>query len=567
METPLSAKGGLYRRAIRHAERAGHERIAVVCGAWHAPALRRDAFPPASRDDFVLRGLPKVKVASTWIPWTNDRLAFASGYGAGVTSPGWYQHLFTVPDEPVARWLARVASLLRAEGLDASPASVVEAVRLSEVLGAVRGRPCPGLPEVRDASLTVLCQGDELRLALIERRLVVGEVLGSIPDTTPMVPLAGDLSRLQRSLRLEATAVSVEREFDLRRPLDLERSRLLHRLRLLGVPWGTPIRTAGRTLGTFKESWRLAWRPELSVRLVEASRYGATVEAAADGFASARATASEQLPELTALVEVCLLAGINGALAVVIRALADRAARDADIGRLMDAVVPLGRVHRYGNVRGNDAQIVGLVLEGLLTRVCVGLSLTLRGLDDEAATELVKRIEGVAGAVLLLDHADLREQWTNALVAVSGDPDAHGLVAGRTTRLLLDGDVVDPAEAHRRMELELSRAADAERGAAWLEGFLTGTGLLLLHDQALLAVIDRWITLVSNGRFDDLLPVLRRTFAGFTTGERRQIGVAVRRSPSALAPSAGSSDRAGDEQGFNSELANAALATVMELLG
>src|SRR5260370_8328104 len=34
------------RQAIRQAMRAGHERVAVVCGAWHAPALATPGPPP-----------------------------------------------------------------------------------------------------------------------------------------------------------------------------------------------------------------------------------------------------------------------------------------------------------------------------------------------------------------------------------------------------------------------------------------------------------------------------------------------------------------------------------------
>ena len=33
----------------------------------------------------------------TWVPWTHGRLASWQGYGAGVSSPGWYHHLFTAP--------------------------------------------------------------------------------------------------------------------------------------------------------------------------------------------------------------------------------------------------------------------------------------------------------------------------------------------------------------------------------------------------------------------------------------------------------------------------------------
>jgi Family of unknown function (DUF5682) len=548
------------RRAIRRAEKDGFERIVVVCGAWHAPALERAGFPSASRDDALLAGLAKVKVAATWIPWTNAHLARSSGYGAGVQSPGWYQHLFEAPNQPIARWMQRVAALLRGEDLDASPASVVEAVRMTSSLASIRARPMAGLNETQDAALTVLCGGDELRLALIHRRLVVGETLGEVPETTPMVPLVRDLAASQRSLRLPAAAAVTNRELDLRKDIDIARSQLLHRLRLLGVNWGTQTRTLG--LGTFKEGWNLEWRPELSIALIDASRYGATVLAATDARVVERAEASEDLPELTALVEVSLLAGLTQSLPVLMRAVADRAARDVDIGRLMDAIEPLARVHRYGSVRREHSGAVGAVLDGLLARVCVGLPFASRALDDDAAIELVARIEAVGRAVSLIQNDDQRAAWRDAQRSVSDRDDVHGLVTGRLTRLLLDANELDRSEVQRRMGRELSRTADAERGAAWLEGFLAGTGLLLLHDLELLAIVDGWVAGVSGERFDDLLPVLRRAFARFQPGERRQIGEAVR-GIAVTSRSAGPEAQAE----FDVVRADSALLTMLELLG
>ena len=103
------------RKVLRRAVKDGFERIAVVCGAWHVPALQD--LPSAAADDRLLRGLPKVKAALTWVPWTYGRLAYASGYGAGIRSPGWYDHLFASSGQPVERWLARAAAVLRDEGI------------------------------------------------------------------------------------------------------------------------------------------------------------------------------------------------------------------------------------------------------------------------------------------------------------------------------------------------------------------------------------------------------------------------------------------------------------------
>jgi hypothetical protein len=135
------------RRQLRAAMR-DHDRVALVCGAWHAPALT-GTLPSATADQALLRGLPKVKVTTTWVPWTHSRLAFRSGYGAGVESPGWYEHLFTARDAPVERWFTAVAGELRAHDLPVSSAHAIEATRLAEMLAVIRARPMPGLAEVQ----------------------------------------------------------------------------------------------------------------------------------------------------------------------------------------------------------------------------------------------------------------------------------------------------------------------------------------------------------------------------------------------------------------------------------
>ena len=124
------------RQTIRAAQKEGFEKIAVVCGAWHAPVLAN--FGSTKEDAALLKGLPKTKVIATWIPWTYSRLAQRSGYGAGVTSPGWYHHLWASPDRAPVRWAIHAARLLRDEDLDASSAAVIETVRLAEALAALR---------------------------------------------------------------------------------------------------------------------------------------------------------------------------------------------------------------------------------------------------------------------------------------------------------------------------------------------------------------------------------------------------------------------------------------------
>ncbi|MFG2712743.1 DUF5682 family protein [Streptomyces goshikiensis] len=517
------------RQRMRAARREFGEDHAVVCGAWHVPALR--AKTTAAADKALLSGLPKVKVETTWVPWTHRRLARAGGYGAGITSPGWYAHLFEARDRPVERWLTKVAGLLRDEDRQVSSAHVIEAVRLAETLAAVRGRPLPGLTETLEAVRAVMCDGSDVPLALIEDRLVVGDVLGEVPDAAPVVPLQRDLTRRQRSLRLKAEAGERELELDLRKETDAAKSVLLHRLRLLGIEWGTPAASRGST-GTFRETWRLRWEPELSVRVAEAGIWGTTVLAAATAKAEADAAAARELAEVTVLAERCLLAGLGEALPAVLRALADRAALDTDVARLAKALPALARSLRYGDVRGTDASALGTVAAGLAERICVALpAACAAGLDADAAAELRGHVDGVHGAVGLLNREDLRERWSAVLRTLAARDTVPGLIRGRAARLLLDESRLPPEETARLMGLALSPASAPADAAGWIEGFAGGGGTLLVHDDRLLGLIDAWLVSVPEGAFVDVLPLLRRTFGAYEPGVRRTLGELLRRGP------------------------------------
>jgi hypothetical protein len=572
------------RKVLRKTVKDGYQRIAVVCGAWHVPALQ--SFPAAAADDRLLRGLPKVKATLTWVPWTYGRLSYASGYGAGIRSPGWYDHLFasallSCPGQPIERWLAKAAAVLRDEGVPVSSAHVIESVRLAEALAALRGRPLAGLEEVTEGARAVLCEGSELLTALIQRQLVVGERLGAVPAATPMVPLQRDLHDQQRRLRLPAQAAPREVDLDLRKPTDLARSHLLHRLGLLGVRWGTPRQGRTQNIGTFRETWELTWRPELDLALIEASMWGSTVAAAATararslaagapgsaGSPQSRGSAgSSALEELTALVERCLLADLGDALPEVLAAVRARAALDTDVTHLMAAVPFLARAARYGDVRGTDPARLGEVAAEMMTRVCAGLPAAVASLDETAERAMRDRIDAVHSATGLLADGQSRERWLAALARLL--PRCPPLISGRLTRLLLDAGRISAGDASTRMSRELSAAAPAAAAAGWAEGFLAGSGLLLVHDDRLLGLADGWLAGLSEDAFAAVLPALRRTFGEFAPPERQAIGAkAAKLDGSGRAPAASAEAGAQAGEDLDEDRAAIAVRAVAAILG
>jgi len=264
------------------------------------------------------------------------------------------------------------------------------------------------------------------------------------------------------------------------------------------------------------------------VRVIERSLWGNTVEEAATAFAVDLGRKLTDLPPLTELLDRAILAGLPAAVESLLADLQARAAVTADLRHMMDALPPLARVSRYGDVRGTRAADILPVVRGLFERIAVGLPGACSSLDDDAASAMADSLTRVYESLGVLDLPDLREEWREVLGRLADLEGAHGLVRGYACRLLVDQGALDAAEVARRARLALSPAVPARDAAAWIEGLLRGSGLLLLHHDALWEALDAWLIDLSSETFPEILPLLRRAFSEFQAPERRRMGEKVK---------------------------------------
>jgi hypothetical protein len=340
---------------------------------------------------------------------------------------------------------------------------------------------------------------------------------------------------------------------------------LLHRLRVLNIPWGQVVPVRGKG-GTYREIWNIQWLPEYTLRVIEANVWGNTVADAAQSYARELATGAKNLAALTQLLDNVILADLTEVLPDVMRRIEDEAAQGHDIQHMIDALQPLVRVLRYGSVRQTDKAMLQHVVDSLITRICVGLPMTCASMNNGAAGEMLERVNAMQNVITTLQHKEHRENWQQVLKTLADMPNVQGLLAGRSCRLLLESKVFTTKDTVQRLERATFLNPIASRTteellqtAFWLEGFLKGSGLLLIHDEVLWQLIDDWVESVDTEQFVEVLPLLRRTFSSFNENIRQQLSERVKTGEikqSEVAPLE-----------FNREQAEKVLPLVKQLLG
>ncbi|MFN8253095.1 MAG: DUF5682 family protein [Ferruginibacter sp.] len=543
------------RKVIRQAEKEMFQSIAVICGAWHAPALTH--MPKQKEDNDLLKGLPKLKTECTWIPWTYKRLSFFSGYGAGIMSPGWYEHIWNHPADDGTLWMAKVAKLFREQKMDTSVAHVIEAVRLGNTLAALRNLSRAGLEELSEATLSILCNGEPIMMSLLHDALIVGNRIGEVPGNIPKPPLQLDIEKAQKRLRLPATADWKDYTLDLRKETDLERSILLHRLQLLHIKWGEKSDVSSK--GTFKEQWRLQWQPELSIEIIEKGSWGNTVEEAAGKYVTDQSEKAASLSIVCSLLETCIPAELPAAVEALITKINNLAAASGDVIQLMEVIPGLVNVSRYGNVRKTDADLVAGIAESMITRICVSLPAACTSIDEDAAAALLHLFMRMNDSINLLQQEVISTAWQQTLGLIASSKKTAPVIAGYTLRLLADHKIITGEKLVTAFYYAMSTATAPGIAAAWLEGFLKGSGTLLLIDNDLWQVVNSWVEQLEGDSFMQVLPLLRRTFSSFTQPERRKLGEKVKQGGTIITVKT--------ESNFDEARALKGVPVVMEMLG
>ncbi|GAA3378244.1 DUF5682 family protein [Streptomyces sannanensis] len=520
---------------------AGERPVLVVTGGFHQPALRALAGQPAQGLPDVPEPPPGALSGSFLVPYSFRQLDAFAGYQSGMPSPGYYQDVWEHGAEAAAdRLLRAVAGRLRARKYPVSTADLIAARGLTQGLTALRGHPGPARTDVLDGLAGALISDDLDQplpwttcgtLTAGTHPVVVemvaacsGERVGRLHPDTPAPPLVHDVTARLAQLRLDAHEPF---SLDLTTRPGLERSRALHRLRVLGIPGYE--RASGPEHGAdpqFTERWEPRPAPGREAALVEAGAYGARLDEAASVALSEQARDLDANPALLARTLFdAVLCGVGGLSEQLLAALAARVGELSEpgpLGEVLAAALGLWRHDRvYGVAQG---PLLAAVIDGATTRLLwlfEGMHGGTSGIDFDLLRAVVALRDVLLHAAGLLSVS--REAAAAVALRISADPAAPADLRGAACglRRCLAASPVSPPRTPDGLGGDVSLVA---LPVAALGDWLAGLFALARDEVAsLVGDLDDVIGAMGDAEFLTALPALRQAFAFFPPRERERI--------------------------------------------
>ncbi|WP_329253651.1 DUF5682 family protein [Actinoallomurus sp. NBC_01490] len=478
---------------------AGDRPVVVVTGGFHRPALRRLVAEPGG--DEAGGGWPEIPrpaagaVAGSYlVPYSFRRLDAFSGYQSGMPSPEYYQRLWEQGADAAADGLVEaVATRLRRRGVAVSTADLIAARTLSAGLARLRGHPHPARTDILDGLVSALVSDDLDQPLPWTRRGALAS--GAHPVVAEMVAaLSGDRTGrlhpdtpappLVHAVEAELTRLGLDRtgtvELDLSDGGDLIRARVLHRLRVLGIPGYT--RVSGPASGAdpvLDERWELTDHEARTPALIEAGAYGGTLRDAATAvLAEGVAAAGTDPGALAALLFDAALCGVTDLSEQITELIAANIAGARELGPLGEALATVLGLWRHDRVLGTaGSPMYAAVIDGAVTRV-LWLAEGVHGGPAPADLARLRAVTATRDA-LLHAHEVLstgRDAALDVMARIGADrdapPDLRGAAFGFGWSL---GASVDPVRA-------LRGAAGADTLGDWLAGLFA-----LARDEVLAA--------------------------------------------------------------------------------
>ncbi|SFQ96363.1 hypothetical protein SAMN04488564_101256 [Lentzea waywayandensis] len=525
-----SAREEYMARWVRAAVKdAGDRPVVVITGGFHTAALKAKLDGTTEWPEVPERE----RGASYLVPYSHARLDAFTGYQSGMPSPGYYQQVWEAGSQRAADWLVEsVATRLRRRRQPVSTADLIAARTQAGALARLRGHENLARTDVLDGLTSALISEDLTQPppwtrrgtlqpgahpALIEMiGALRGGKVGRLHPDTPAPPLVNAVQELLRTHGLDQEGKVA---LDLTDAEALERSRILHRLRVLRIPGFE--RTSGPSEGAapqLDEQWTLRPIEERLAALIEAAENGATLEEAA-GAVLERRSRDAQLDQLATILFDAVLCGISALPGKVQQTLNEGVQATGDLtalGAVLSGVLGLWRHDRLFGTRKDP--LLGSVIDVGTARV-LWLVEGLHGGPAPADPHRLKAMAATRDAVLhaksalSLDIADVTGVATRVSADVEAPPDLRGAALGLAWTLGSQPDV--------------RKVRSIEALGDWLAGLFAVAREEVLASPDLVGVLDELVSAMTEDEFLVALPALRLAFSYFPPRERETIAATV----------------------------------------
>jgi len=516
---------------IRNALEETDGPVLVVCGGFHAPALRRLAETGPAERPTVPQPPEGTETGGFLVPYSFKRLDAFGGYQSGMPSPEYYQQLWEQgPLGAAGALIERITARLRGKGLHVSTSDLIGARSLTDGLARLRGHERPGRTDLLDGLASALISDDLEQPLPWTRRgtltagthpvvvemtaALTGERVGRLHPDTPAPPLVADAESEIERLGLDKDG---SLRLDLTKPADLERSRVLHCLRLLNIPGVR--RTEGPAAGAdvvSEEHWSLQPHADRLPALIEAGALGATLGDAAQTTLEQRADRDGALDTLAALLfdaALCGRAHLTDRLGSAVETAVADSGDAAAVGLALSVALALWRHDHLFGTAGSD------LYASVVTAGCDRILWLVEGSHGSPGPADLGRLRALAALRDAVRHAPSlapsAESVTRAADRIALDvqapPDLRGGALGLAWSLGAPADAAAAAEG----------AAGPAQLGDWLAGlFALAREEVIAEEQGVVAAVDELVGDLTEAEFFTALPALRQAFAMFPPRER-----------------------------------------------
>lgn len=511
---------------IKRYSKKGYERIAVVCGAFHIPALKQNK----NQSKSTLKKVKTGKTESIWIPWSYERLTLDNAYGAGVHHPTWYEALFRQGSDAGQHWIARAISIIRQKGKNTSSAHSVEALRLAEALRKLRKKNRIGIPELEEALSAVVFEGERDWIRLYGPDLYVGSMKGLIRDDLYQIPIQQDFRTCIKKARLSKILdenTTIQKTLDLRKDLHRKQSRFLYQTQILQIPLAQIQDSNLSALGTFKETWEIEWDPVAEWTVVQAGTYGTTIATAAQQKLGVSIDQSEEMEVLVKALKDSFHCGFEDIFELIEKQIIRIYAASDSIVSLLQSLEMLLYVDQFGHIRWEKTPSLRPLIERIADRIAQMIPLAIPHLDEDTDLLIRQDLSQVLYALHNPAYRAIRfifsDTWLQILTRDNHTNFYHGLALKQAMDMNLVGSDF--------VEKQLSRHfsdPDPVLILDWLEGLLSGHILWIVYDQSFLDHLNTWIEQMDRSIFMYHLPVLRKIFTDSSPQDRQKLMEVIR---------------------------------------